>query len=204
MGRGGYGILKLHGSHSRHQAGSSLHGEKQPDLAVFAPQPLFCPSRALPFIAATKAYVLSFSRALNQELKKRGIRVTAVCPGPVKTEFFHTACKGGLKIPVYKGLFMADPAKVVKKAIKDGEKGKALSIYGPFMKGFYMLTRILPRGLFCPGSTQRMKTDENKKDQREIWISSQEKNKAAFENRPVRPEYCAPFNCRIWDHQNQK
>ena len=112
--------------------------------AAFLPQPGFA------VYAATKAYVLSFSRALNQELKKRGIRVTAVCPGPVKTEFFHTACKGGLKIPVYKGLFMADPAKVVKKAIKDGEKGKALSIYGPFMKGFYMLTRILPPGLILP------------------------------------------------------
>ncbi len=36
---------------------------------------------------ATKAYVLSFSEALHHELKPRGVRVTALCPGPVPTEF---------------------------------------------------------------------------------------------------------------------
>jgi uncharacterized protein len=41
--------------------------------------------------AASKSYVLSFSRALHQELKKHGIVVTAVCPGPVNTEFFDIA-----------------------------------------------------------------------------------------------------------------
>jgi uncharacterized protein len=36
---------------------------------------------------ATKAYVLSFSEALNHELKSQGVRVIALCPGPVPTEF---------------------------------------------------------------------------------------------------------------------
>ncbi len=36
---------------------------------------------------ATKAYVLSFSEALHRELKPKGVRVTALCPGPVDTEF---------------------------------------------------------------------------------------------------------------------
>ena len=53
--------------------------------AAFMPQPNFA------VYAASKSYVLSFSRALHQELKKRGIVVTAVCPGPVNTEFFDIA-----------------------------------------------------------------------------------------------------------------
>ena len=53
--------------------------------AAFAPQP------GAAVYGATKAYVLSLSRALARELEKRCIFVTAVCPGPVETEFFQTA-----------------------------------------------------------------------------------------------------------------
>ena len=50
----------------------------------------FCPQPDFAVYAATKSYVLSFSRALGAELKSGGIYVTAVCPGPVKTEFFYS------------------------------------------------------------------------------------------------------------------
>lgn len=53
--------------------------------ASFCAQPGFC------VYAASKAYVLRFSQGLAAELKKRGILVTAVCPGPVRTEFFDRA-----------------------------------------------------------------------------------------------------------------
>ncbi len=53
--------------------------------AAFFPQPGFA------VYAATKAYVDSFSVALNEELKTRGIVVTSVCPGPVDTPFFDVA-----------------------------------------------------------------------------------------------------------------
>lgn len=49
--------------------------------AAFAPQPGFA------VYAATKAYVLSLARALRQELREQMLTVTAVCPGPVDTEF---------------------------------------------------------------------------------------------------------------------
>ena len=62
--------------------------------------------------------MLSYSRALNRELKSRKIFVTAVCPGPVRTEFFDIAQTTG-EIPLYKKLVMADPGKVVAKAIRD-------------------------------------------------------------------------------------
>lgn len=105
--------------------------------AAFLPQPGFA------VYAATKAYVLSFSEALNRELSDTEIRVTAVCPGPVKTEFFDLAERTGT-VPLYKKLVMADPVKVVKKAFCDSMKGKSISVYGCAMKGMHVLTRLVP------------------------------------------------------------
>lgn len=108
--------------------------------ASFLPQPGFA------IYAATKAFVLSYSRALGEELRGRGIYVTAVCPGPVKTEFFDIAETTG-RIPLYKRLTMADPVKVVKLAIRDSMMGKSVSVYGGAMKAFYLLSKAAPHGL---------------------------------------------------------
>ena len=105
--------------------------------AAFLPQPRFA------VYAATKSYVLSFSRALNRELADTGIRVTAVCPGPVRTEFFDLAEQTGT-IPLYKKLVMADPVKVVEKAFRDSLAGKSISVYGGAMKGFQVLAKVMP------------------------------------------------------------
>lgn len=104
--------------------------------AAFLPQPGFA------VYAASKSFVLSYSRALAGELKKRRIYVTAVCPGPVRTEFFQNGGMGPL--PFYKKIFMAKPEKVVKKALKDAMKGKELSIYGMGMNLFFAACRIFP------------------------------------------------------------
>ncbi len=105
--------------------------------AAFLPQPRFA------VYAATKAFVLSYSRALAMELRSRRIYVTAVCPGPVKTEFFDIAETTG-EIPLYKRLVMADPKKVVKKALRDSMMGKRVSVYGPLMKAFFLLAKVFP------------------------------------------------------------
>ena len=108
--------------------------------AAVMPQPGFA------VYAATKAFVLSYSRALNAELKKRDILVTAVCPGPVKTEFFDVAETTG-KMPFYKELTMARAENVVRKALRDSMMGKEVSIYGLPMNAFFVLTKILPHRL---------------------------------------------------------
>lgn len=105
--------------------------------AAFLPQPDFA------IYAASKAFVLSYSRALHAELRHRDIAVTAVCPGPVKTEFFEVAETGG-KTPFYKKLFMADPKRVVKTAINDSMMGKTTSVYGFSMKAFSVLCKVMP------------------------------------------------------------
>lgn len=108
--------------------------------AAFLPQPDFA------IYAATKSFVLSYSRALNEELKPRGIYVTAVCPGPVKTEFFDIAETTG-EVAVYKRLVMADPKRVVKQAIRDSMMGRPVSIYGITMNAFHLLCKFLPHGM---------------------------------------------------------
>ena len=105
--------------------------------ASFLPQPGFA------IYAATKSFVLSYSRALNEELKKRGIYVTAVCPGPAKTEFFDIAETTG-KIPLYKRVVMADPKKVVRLALRDSMMGRPVSVYGITMKFFRLLCKTVP------------------------------------------------------------
>lgn len=108
--------------------------------ASFLPQPNFA------IYAATKSFVLSYSRALNEELKPRGISVTAVCPGPVRTEFFDVAETTG-QIPLYKRMVMANPGKVVRLALRDSMMGRPVSVYGITMKAFNVLCKLVPHSM---------------------------------------------------------
>ena len=108
--------------------------------AAFLPQPDFA------VYAATKCFVLSYSRALGEELRDRDIYVTAVCPGPVKTEFFDLAETTG-QIPLYKRLVMANSRHVVRKALNDSILGRPVSVYGLTMKAFRLLSKIAPHSL---------------------------------------------------------
>ncbi len=76
---------------------------------------------------ATKAYVLSFSRALGVELKEKGIRVMAVCPGWIQTEFFSHAIHDDT-VNYFNRYYTAE--QVVAKALKDMKKGKNASVLG--------------------------------------------------------------------------
>lgn len=115
-------------------------------IIQFASSAAFLPQPGFAIYAATKSFVLSYSRALNHELRARDISVTAVCPGPVKTEFFDVAETTG-KVALYKKLTMANPKKVVKLALRDSMMGKVISVYGPLMKAFFILTKIMPHDL---------------------------------------------------------
>ncbi len=119
--------------------------------AAFVPQPDFA------VYAASKAYVLSLSRALKYELADREISVTAVCPGPVQTEFLeqmdscivdkNTNTPSSKWIKKIKTFLTAKPEKVVKKAIKDSRKGKEKSVYGPVMPLFELLCKLVPHSI---------------------------------------------------------
>ena len=95
---------------------------------------------------ASKAFVLSFSRALNKELEKqgRGIRCMAVCPGWVRTDFFERAVVDDT-ITYYNRYF--SPEEVVARALSDMKKGKDVSVCGASIRAQVLLTKLLPHGV---------------------------------------------------------
>ncbi|MDR1345682.1 MAG: SDR family oxidoreductase [Bacteroidales bacterium] len=102
---------------------------------------------AMPYFtmyAATKAFVLSFSQALDEELRRTGVCVTALCPGPVVTGFENAANMH------YSPLMMigAYSAKQIAKAgYKATMKGKSVQ-YGGWVVGLVnIVSRLLPRKL---------------------------------------------------------
>ena len=107
-------------------------------LSSFQPVPYIC------VYGATKAFVLSFSRALNVELKARGIRMMAVCPGWVKTEFFDHAVTDNT-ITYYNKFFT--PEQVITRALRDMKRGKDVSICGFSVRAQVFLTKLLPHKL---------------------------------------------------------
>lgn len=102
----------------------------------------------VPFIniyAATKAYVLFFSRALNVELKKEQIHVMAVCPYWTKTKFFDRAkTKNDI---VKKYIAMYESSDNVKRAWQDLKKNKDVSKYGFIARVQVFLCKLLPHKL---------------------------------------------------------
>jgi len=102
----------------------------------------------VPYIAvygATKAYVLSYSRALNRELKSKGISVTCVCPFWTKTAFFDRATQVKTKEAVIKKyVAMYDTNKVVKRGMKGALKRKDVVLYGFKAKAQVYLGKLLP------------------------------------------------------------
>jgi uncharacterized protein len=102
----------------------------------------FEPGPMLAVYHSTKAFVLSFSEALATELKDTGVTVTALCPGPVDTDFFPKADMVDTKV-FQKGNVMApqEVAETAYKAVMDGER---VIVPGGMNKAMVFARRILP------------------------------------------------------------
>lgn len=103
----------------------------------------FQPTPYLNLYASTKAFLRSYSRAMNVELKSTGITVTAVCPGWIDTPFISKVING--KKVKFGGLVI--PEKVAKKAIKDAKRGKDMSVCTLYVKLMHMNVKFLPQKL---------------------------------------------------------
>lgn len=90
---------------------------------------------------ATKAFVLSFSEALHQELKGSGVRVSALCPGPTRTEFGAVA---GVTADRF-DRFAADAPSVVRAGLAGLDRNEAIVIPGFSNKLSAQSNRLLPR-----------------------------------------------------------
>jgi short-subunit dehydrogenase len=116
----------------------------------------FVPGPGMAVYHATKAYLVSFSLALNQELKSQGVRVTALCPGPVDTEFSVRA-KGFLSRKLTRGV-----DRVVREGVEGFFRGDAVVIPGRNNKVLSLLPRFLPRSvvLAIVGASKREKLED--------------------------------------------
>ena len=111
-------------------------------LSAFQPVPY------ITTYGATKAFVLSYSRSMNRELKPRGIRVMAMNPGWVKTEFFSHAFQtnGDGEVRFFDRLYEA--ADVVKTGLKDLYRSKKdYSVHGLPVKLQVLGVKLLPHSL---------------------------------------------------------
>lgn len=122
------------------------HMDRKSRIIQLASVAAFLPQKNFAIYAASKSYVLSFSRALNEELKDLDITVTAVCPGPVDTEFFEVAEKSGTTMEVKK-LFMVEADRVVSDAIFASQMKWSISLCSIPMVMFLGVTKFLPHSL---------------------------------------------------------
>ena len=107
--------------------------------AGFLPQPGFA------VYAASKSYVISFGRALAEELKPRRITVTTVCPGPVETGFQEVATQGRER--EFTGLWKTlsvKPADVARASLKASSRGRSVLVYGFSQKLLHFAAKFIP------------------------------------------------------------
>ncbi|MEE2523583.1 SDR family oxidoreductase [Pseudarthrobacter sp. J75] len=91
--------------------------------------------------SAAKAWLLSFSRSANVAYRRRGVKVTAVCPGLTHTEFHQ---RMGMDKSVAPGWMWLDAGRVVREGLADNARGKAVSIPSRRYKVLVSGARLLP------------------------------------------------------------
>jgi short-subunit dehydrogenase len=99
--------------------------------------------------AATKAFVLSLSEATHEELRGTGVTLTAVCPGPVRTEFMEVA---GLELAEDRvpGVFWMSAEAVARAAVQAAAEGKRTAVPGLLNRAGAVTAQHTPRMLMLP------------------------------------------------------
>jgi len=108
----------------------------------------FMPGPGMAVYYASKAYVLSFSEALQHELSRRGIRVTALCPGPVPTEFQARAGLRGDR--AQSALLSLSAERVARIGYRGFMRGKRVVVAGIGNQIALFLLRIVPHAVLLP------------------------------------------------------
>lgn len=122
---------------------SDWQGRKAGKILNVASTAAFQPGPKMAVYFATKAYVLSLSQAIGQEVRKEGITVTAFCPGPTNTNFMDDSqmivsrMVAGHKLPT--------PEDVARRAYKAMMRGKPVAIHGTKNRIMANLNRFVPR-----------------------------------------------------------
>ncbi len=119
----------------------------------------FMPGPNMALYYASKSYVRSFSEALHQELRRTGVTVTCVAPGPVSTEFLQRS--GADRVPLFKVLPRLDADYVAERAWRGFKSGRRLVVPGISAKLAAFAAAWLPSAVMLPliGRLQRRSND---------------------------------------------
>ena len=123
----------------------------------------FMPGPYMAVYYATKAFVMSFSLALREELKNENIHVSVLCPAPTKTDFWKVA--NGETTSVYDNLFARTAADAADTGFKMFRQNKAFAIDGLAYKVMIGIVRYMPLELaartigYIQGKTKNRKND---------------------------------------------
>lgn len=123
-------------------AGQDMASHGRGRILNIASMAAFQPTPYMSAYGATKAFVLNFSVALDAELRRRGVRVTCVCPGGVRTEFLR---RGGYETRADDwDRFLADPAWIARSALHALARGRRVHIPGVGNRLVIAAERLLP------------------------------------------------------------
>jgi short-subunit dehydrogenase len=117
--------------------------------AAFQPGPLMA------LYYASKAFVLSFTEAIAEELRGTALTATALCPGPTATDFQRRAKIEGIRLMKSKAIAMMTASEVAEIGYRGFLAGKAVIIPGVLNKFAIQLLRVSPRAL-VPRITRKL------------------------------------------------
>ena len=116
--------------------------EKNGGILNVASTAAFCSGPRMASYYASKAYVLNLTEAIYEECKNTGVKISCLCPGPVKTGFQG---KAGIKKSEAAKKYLMDAEEVAKVSYKDFKKGKLIIIPGMKNKLLVIGNKLLPR-----------------------------------------------------------